>query len=125
LRYGLPALVFLAALALGAQARADEDGWTPSDSTIAKMEKVIAVPDPSGNTRTAYQYRRFYDGVIVDGRRKIRGELVAPQGRERPAVFMRPEKLWPHILNRGCDVVNLLYDVQDNRLDWLGCNSEG
>ncbi len=124
MRYGLSALVLLAVLALGTRVRADDNGWTPSDSTIAKMEKIIAVPDPGGQ-RTAYQYRRFYDGVIVDGRRKIRGELVAPKGRERPTIFKRPEKLWPHMVNRGCDVVNLLYDVQDNRLDWLACNSEG
>ncbi len=101
-----------------------EGSWTPTRSDIAHLEQGLElplVPTPSGPLK---DYERFYAGITQNGHRMIRGELVAlgvmPQ--ERGQVHITSEDKFPVVMDGGCGIVNLLYDVESAKVVHIGCN---
>jgi hypothetical protein len=98
--------------------------WTPTRGDIAHIEaglKLPMVPTPSGPLK---DYERYYAGIVRNGHRMIRAEFVAlgitPQARGQ--VHITSEDKFPVIMDGGCGIVSLLYDVEAGRIVSVGCN---
>ena len=98
--------------------------WTPTRADVARIEaglKLPTVPTPSGPLK---DYERYYAGIVQNGHRMIRAEFVAlgvdPQARGQ--VHITSEDKFPVIMDGGCGIVSLLYDVEAGRVVSIGCN---
>ena len=101
---------------------AADAAWTPTRADIARLENGLilpTVPTPSGPLK---EYARYYVGIIRNGRRMIRGELVAFDPAQRGSVHITTEDRFPVIMDGGCGVVNFLYDVETAKVVSIGCN---
>lgn len=68
-------------------------------------------------------YARYYSGQAAHGHHLLIGEFVF--GDEEPGVrVVSPEKA-PKILDGGCSVVNLKYDVEKKKVLAIFCNGVG
>jgi hypothetical protein len=109
------------------------DSWTPDAATIAKFEAAIHIPDwgrsdayPNGHVPMVSEYARYYAGDNSNGRRIVFAELVvlapgAPSGTHLVATIAD----FPQISDGGCTVVNLIYDVDQDKVIGLRCNGRG
>jgi hypothetical protein len=96
--------------------------WTPTQADVARLEnglKLPIAPTPSGPLK---DYARYYAGILKNGHRMIRGELVAFDPGQRGSVHITSEDKFPVIMDGGCGVVNFLYDVQTAKFVSMGCN---
>jgi hypothetical protein len=96
--------------------------WSPAKADIAHLESGLTlpmVPSPSGPLK---DYARYYAGIVQNGHRMIRGELVAFDARQRGSVHITSVDKFPVIMDGGCGVVNLLYDVETGKIISIGCN---
>jgi hypothetical protein len=104
--------------------------WNPGKATIAKLDFAFrnagrwhgSPPPPS-----KYHYR-YYAGVTVKGHRAVRAEFTffpdsdSIAGKIDNPVHVVPEEKFPVIWDAGCDgVVNMLYDVDADRMIWIDC----
>jgi hypothetical protein len=115
-------LVFVALIARAALSAGL--AWTPDTGTITKLESIIRIPSNSWRAPTPVaNYARYYAGVTIKGRPVIRGEFVIPLPPDKPAgIYIGAESDFPGIMDGGCGVVNLLYDVKAARIVWIRCN---
>jgi hypothetical protein len=101
---------------------AADAGWSPTQADIMRLEnglKLPMAPSPSGPLK---DYARYYAGIVQNGHRMIRGELVAFDAAQRGHVHITTEDKFPVIMDGGCGVVNLLYDVETGKTVSIGCN---
>src|SRR5471032_79553 len=90
---------------------------------IAKLESIVRIPAGPGSAPIPLaQYQRYYTGIVVHGRRMISGEFVV-FGGQKPGIFpVGREEDFPGIMDGGCGVVHLLYDIAAKRITEIGCN---
>ena len=73
------------------------------------------------------QYARYYFAYKANNRRMIRGELVRPFGPKMkpPGIYVvRSQKEFPIILDGGCAIMHLVYDVEADQIMSLQCNGD-
>ncbi len=113
------------AMALSVSVRAADVEWTPGAKDIAKLESVVNLSSATlispGSKPPAHlsEYARIYAGVTIHGRRMIRGVLLL--GTPTGASVVR-ETMLPEIMDGGCGIIYLLYDVEASRVASLRCN---
>jgi len=94
--------------------------WTPTTQQISDVEARLTLPEGS---KPLAVYARYYSGQIVLGHHMLVGEFVL--GDEEPGVrVVNPGKA-PKILDGGCSVVNLNYDVEKRKVVEIFCNGVG
>jgi len=99
--------------------------WTLDHKTIAILESVAKVPGGYGHAPIPLEkYARYYVGVVINGRRMIRGEFDFPNGPDgrRAGVYIVGESGLPHTLDGGCSIVNLIYDPEAHKMVSIVCN---
>jgi hypothetical protein len=104
-----PALLFLCALAACADAQGGRE-----EAVMASIEASIRLPAGAGDLES---YERVY--------------AWAQSGRKVSAVYFTggvPGRRWveasqlPLIMDGGCGVITLTYDVASSRVEGIGCN---
>ena len=88
----------------------------PTVEVIAQLERVLILP------RGAYpltKYTRHYATVRHDGRIMVQGVFV---GGRSNVVIEKSESDLPGILDGGCHVINILYDLQAHKIVQAFCN---
>ena len=99
-----------------------EPGWLPDRSTIDKIEASLVMPKGAAPLSA---YRRRYGGVIEEGHRIIWGvfllSTMAPSDEEITILNRRPVA---RLLDGGCLVVTLKFDVGSKRVLWIECNGQ-
>lgn len=129
-------------------AAADESDlphWKPGKTTIAKLDFAFRNAGLwKGSPPDTGKYSRYYAGVTIKGRRMVRAEFAMPVyvnvvcrrtsagdalecdqahvGSPKPRVYFVPEDKFPSLFDGGCSVVNMLYDVDADRLVSIACN---
>lgn len=111
-------------VALLAQPLHAAESWTPTRGEIARLEAGLKLPESPSTSGPLKDYERYYAGIVRNGHRMIHAEFVAlgigPEARGQ--VHVTSEDKFPVIMDGGCGVVNLLYDVESNRVVHIGCN---
>ena len=113
----IPSAVLLVASHV-VESRANPNGWVPDADVIAVLERTIKLP--AGAT-TLEHYNRYYTGVIESGHRKLVATYVGEDGRGKIMVVDSVSAL-PGILDGGCGVISVEYDVTDHRFLKVLCN---
>jgi hypothetical protein len=110
--------------ALLAQPLHAAESWTPTQGEIARLEAGLRLPTRPSPSGPLKDYERYYAGVVQNGHRMIRAEFVAlgiaPGARGQ--VHITSKDKFPVIMDGGCGIVNLLYDVQSATVVSIGCN---
>jgi hypothetical protein len=112
---------------------AGADPWMPDAQTIAKFEAAIHIPDwgastefPNGHVPAVSEYARYYAGDNSNGRRIVFAELVVLGPAAPPGIHLVATiAAFPQISDGGCTIVNLIYDVDQDRVIGLRCNGRG
>lgn len=93
--------------------------WTPTSKLVGKVEAELKMP--AGTTLSSYA--RYYYGQISHGHRMLMGEFVLSSNA--PGVqIVTPEEA-PKILDGGCSLIDLKYDVEKKVVEDLSCNGVG
>lgn len=74
---------------------------------------------PSG-AHSLDSYTRYYAEEVVGGRRMLVGIFVYKDGE--PGIRIVEPSALPRVLDGGCRVVNLRYDIERRKLSGLFCN---
>ena len=98
------------------QTKPSPEEWTPSASLVAQIEAKIKMP--KGTTLAAYT--RHYYGVVENKHRILIGVYI--QSDKFPGIRISPMAAVPKVLDAGCGVVNLKYDVNQGRTLAIFCN---
>jgi len=116
-------LVLTAGAFSAAPSFADPKGWTPAQIDIARLENRLdlrRLPKPLN------QARRRYAGFYDRGRREIVGQYTwAARGSGRPVAgieIVGESAGW--IMDGGCSVFNVTYDVGTNAIIAATCGGE-
>jgi hypothetical protein len=98
---------------------ASKSTWAPSGKLISKIESTIQLPAGADAVST---YTRYYVGITgSDGRRVVRAVFAGSGAR---VVALNDESKLPRILDGGCGVIDLEYDVETHRLVFATCHGE-
>ncbi|AGK47507.1 hypothetical protein BTI_2233 [Burkholderia thailandensis MSMB121] len=119
MRFGtrLLRIVVLASLSVGMESRAQPiHEWTPTASLISKVESKISMPPGT----LLNSYTRYYYGLLQHRHRLLVGIFVRDGGTS--TVHITSQEKAPAIFEGGCDVVNLKYDVDADKVLAVFCN---
>jgi hypothetical protein len=143
--------VLAACAASAGHAQGDDfQHWKPGQKTLAKLDFAFRNDAQwHGSPPDFAKYDRYYEGVTVKGRRMVRAEFSTIPGTPincRPAVIENghsipqiclidhshdrtpevhivPEDQFPSVKGGGCSFVNMLYDVDADRMAEFWCNA--
>lgn len=93
--------------------------WTPTIDLVEKVEAELKMP---AGTKLS-SYARYYYGQISQGRRVLIGEFVL--GSDAPGVHIVTSEKAPEILDGGCSLIDLKYDVENRVVVDISCNGVG
>jgi len=93
--------------------------WTPTSKLVGKVEAELKMP--AGTMLSSYA--RYYYGQISHGHRMLMGEFVL--GGDAPGVHIVTSEKAPKILDGGCTLIDLEYDVLKKVVVDLSCNGVG
>ncbi|HTU12517.1 MAG TPA: hypothetical protein VMG08_16625 [Allosphingosinicella sp.] len=91
------------------------------EAIMDRIEREIRLPagaDPLASYERSYAWQERGDGV-----RKVIGVYLTPEGSNRGRRWVTEAEL-PLILDGGCSLVSLSYDVAAGRIDHVTCNGE-
>lgn len=92
--------------------------WQPSLSLIKSIESNLKLP----NGLSLRSYERFYAGRKVNGHVVVDGKFLKS---DQPSIKIVDDDELPRILDGGCSVVTLEYDVEQKKVVHLFCNGVG
>lgn len=92
--------------------------WAPSSALIREIESGLAMP----KGLSLHSYRRYYSGDLSNGRRLVVAVFLES---DHPGTETVPQSKLPRILDGGCSVVTLRYDVKLKKVLDIGCNGVG
>lgn len=84
-----------------------------------RIERAVRLPegaDPLASYERSYAWQRRDDGV-----RKVIGVYLSPRGESRGRRWV-VENALPMILDGGCAMITLSYDVAARRIEHVTCN---
>jgi len=93
--------------------------WTPSESLISEIEAKLDMPAKSFPLNT---YVRYFAGEVADNRRLVVGEFL--HDPENAGVRIVEREKMPDVLDGGCGVINLKYDIERKEIIAFFCNGE-
>ena len=100
---------------LAADAPPDKS-WLPTVAVVAELEHGLSLPE---RAYALTKYTRYYTGVIRDGHRVVRGVFI---GGASKVVIVESERGLPGVMDGGCYVVNIDYDVEAHKVLQIFCN---
>jgi hypothetical protein len=109
-------MLFWSSLACSAPVDTLSRELTPGAPLIAQVESQLKMP--AGTTLNGYT--RYYYGIMKKANRILVGVFV--HGDKHPGVEITSEAKAPKLLDGGCDVVNLTYDIDQKRVVAIFCN---
>ena len=95
------------------------ESWSPDAALVAKVERELVLPQ---NAKRLGEYKKYYFGVL-SGKERILGAVFVYKEGEAGALIVKEAEA-PHILDGGCGVINLKYDVDGQKVISLFCNGE-
>ncbi len=111
-------LLLSALLSCGA-AVAGEAHWLPSHSDVEKLE---AQAKPPKGYRLD-QYDRSYSGTFVSDRKVIEGHWIQVRTPgQKPRVTIVTYDQLPQVMDGGCSVVTVYYDLATAKVTGVACN---
>jgi len=122
-------VLFCVALAPASALGARE--WRPDAATVARVEAYMNthMPTREGSATLTIplrlqDYARYYAGVFDGGgRRMVRGVYIRFEPERYPrGTHIVPENALPMILDGGCGVIEVRFDVAAGRALWAACN---
>jgi hypothetical protein len=87
----------------------------PSEGEIQALEREISMP---AGARPVSAYDRYYAAAIQDGRRVIHGIYFGNGGK----TTIEASGNLPVVMDGGCGVVNVDYDVESHKFIRVFCN---
>jgi hypothetical protein len=90
--------------------------WKPDAAEIRQLEQALKLPSAATSID---HYSRYYTGIVDRGKLVIVGTLVS--GLDKITIVDSLNDL-PGILDGGCSVVNVEFDVQSRRFIKVYCN---
>ncbi len=93
--------------------------WTPSKALISEIEASLDMPAKAFPLDT---YVRYFAGEVADNRRLVVGEFL--HDPENAGVRIVEREKMPEVLDGGCGVVNLKYDIERKEVLAFFCNGE-
>ncbi|WP_148667871.1 hypothetical protein [Mizugakiibacter sediminis] len=105
------------AMTLSGEAKASEKNcaWTPTAELVDKIEAGLEMP--RGHPLQAY--RRYYSGEASGGHHVVIAVFLKS---DHPGVEVVPRDKLPRILDGGCSVMHLRYDVESQKVLMLICS---
>lgn len=91
--------------------------WDPPPSLIAVIEEHIAMPVHASPLKS---YVRYYSGVTTNNRRMVIGKFLLDT--VHAGIKISEINGVPRVLDGGCSVVNLKYDVRKKKIVAIFCN---
>ena len=88
--------------------------WQPSMSDVSALERKLVLPREAEPLRS---YARYYTGEIAGGRKIIRGYYL---GWGMPGIYLKPSET--EVMDGGCSVIAVVFDVQSARISGVACN---
>lgn len=86
-----------------------------------QIERQVRLPEGAGPLAS---YERSYAWQDrQDGYRKVLGVYLTPEGINRGRRWVAENEL-PLILDGGCSMITLTYDVATQRIEHIACNGE-
>lgn len=90
------------------------------EAMMDRIEATVVLPP---GTASLSSYGRYYAWEArTDGVRKVRGIYVR---EPEPSRHWVNENELPLVMDGGCDIVSLTFDLATDRIEWVACNSEG
>ena len=111
-------IVWMAAFFAGL-GMASAESWSPDTALVAKVEKELVLPRSS---KPLKEYKRYYFGIL-SGKERILGAVFVYKEGEAGALIVKEAEA-PQILDGGCGVIHLKYDVDGQKVISLFCNGE-
>ena len=111
--------------AFAATAAAPTSLWTPSEAQVARLETLVRPKGPTRRISAPSSYDRAYAGTTISGRKIVEGRWVSRRWNgpaQIPNPKIVPFSALPDILDGGCDVVTVMYDVATDKIVLLQCN---
>lgn len=95
--------------------------WVPDIKGIKKIERKLRLP--RGGYKLKH-YVRYYWGTLEDGVPILNGEFYTPisDNEEANKIFINDSEGPPAILDGGCSVINLRWNMASGELIALWCN---
>jgi len=93
-----------------------EPAWTPNRQTIDELERTVKLP---AGAKSLEQYSRYYAGATRNGIQVVLATYISGLNVSR---IIASEAALPRILDGGCDIVNVEYDVKRHRFVAIYCN---
>ena len=103
-------------LACSDPAKTSSTAWSPTAPLIAQVEPQLKMP--AGTSLSGYM--RYYYGVMKHGHRILVGVLIRDD--KHAGIEITSEAKATKVLDGGCGVVNLKYDVDQKRTLAIFCN---
>ena len=118
-------LTLICIVALAATAATPTPFWTPSQTQVARLETLVKPKGLTRKIRALGEYDRAYAGTTVSGRKIVEGRW-ALHGWTGAIPAPNPKIVsfdaLPDILDGGCGVVTVMYDVATDKIVLLQCN---
>jgi hypothetical protein len=118
-------LALVCAAAFAMIAAAPTTFWTPSQAQVTRLETLVKPAGPTRGIRAVSEYDRAYAGTTVSGRKIVEGRWVLRSwsgAAQATSPKIVPFGALPEILDGGCDVVTVMYDVATDKIVLLQCN---
>jgi hypothetical protein len=114
---GAVAFVFVALAATVDAREGTKSADPPPTLQVAhELERMLVLPK---GAKSLFEYTRYYAMVVQDGRSMLRGEFV---GGPSKIIVVKSEASLPLIMDGGCSVVNVLFDVMAHKVVQIVCN---
>ncbi len=98
---------------------ADLQRWIPDAELVAQLETKIKLPE--GARFPLSKYSRYYTGVIINGLSGVLGELVL-NDKSKGVHIVDSQDKFPGIVDGGCGIIHLSYDIRSNKITKIECN---
>ena len=93
------------------------NAWVPSASLISEVESRLSMPAKSSPLKV---YIRYYTGTVTRKGRVLVGTFVRDD--EHAGIRVVGADGMPRVLDAGCAIINLTYDVKRRKVLSLFCN---
>jgi hypothetical protein len=90
--------------------------WVPTTSVVAELEHGLSLPQ---GAYPLAKYTRYYTGLIRNGRHVVRGIFV---GGAPKVVIVKSELALPVVMDGGCHIINVDYEVESHKVLQVFCN---
>jgi hypothetical protein len=90
--------------------------WSPDRQIIDELERTVTLP---AGAKLLKQYSRYYAGTVRNGVRVVVATYISGLDVSR---IVGSEAALPGVLDGGCDIVNVEYDVKRHRFVQVFCN---